>query len=58
MSWYNQEFFTERNSAGEGFMHKWIYQQIGVLLEEITIQHFLAAEAATFTAQHEVAAVN
>lgn len=51
VAWYSPEFFDERSGAWFGMMHKRIYQQIGVPLGEVTVQHFLAAERAAWKPQ-------
>ena len=48
VAWYNPEFFDDRSGAWFGVMHKRIYQQIGVPLEEVRVEHFLAARNATW----------
>ncbi|MBG0569159.1 hypothetical protein [Actinoplanes aureus] len=50
VAWYEQEFFTEGGQAGFSRMHKKIYELIGIAPEAISIQHFLAADVAQFTA--------
>jgi hypothetical protein len=42
VAWYDRAFFDDRAGAWFGAMHQRIYKQIGVPMEEITVQHFLA----------------
>lgn len=48
VAWYDREFFDDRKDAGFGAMHRSIYKNIGVPLEEVRVAHFLAAEAAVW----------
>ncbi|MEV6304596.1 hypothetical protein AB0M02_34665 [Actinoplanes sp. NPDC051861] len=54
VAWYDAEFFIERGGAGFSRMHQVVYKHIGVKPEAITIQHFLAADVATFTSTEVV----
>ncbi|WIM92487.1 hypothetical protein ACTOB_004429 [Actinoplanes oblitus] len=49
-----QEFFVERGEAGFSRMHQKVYEMIGIPPSAITIQHFLAADFARFTALETV----
>lgn len=40
VAWYDQEFFDDRKDAWFGAMHKHVYQQIGIPLENITVTHW------------------
>lgn len=40
VAWYDQEFFDERRDAWFGRMHQKIYQQLGIPLEDITVEHW------------------
>ncbi|MEU3455297.1 hypothetical protein ABZ671_17125 [Micromonospora sp. NPDC006766] len=55
VAWYSQEFFDDRAGAWFGYMHQRIYKQIGVPLEEISVQHFLTAEKAAWKPELETA---
>jgi hypothetical protein len=46
VAWYDRAFFDDRSGAWFGAMHTRLYKTIGVPLEQITVQHFLAAEQA------------
>ncbi|MFJ7148894.1 hypothetical protein ACIQVT_11895 [Streptomyces sp. NPDC100445] len=42
VSWYDEDFYTERKGAWFGTMHKRIYQQLGVPMENVTVTHWHA----------------
>lgn len=47
VAWYDRAFFDERKSAGTGIMHQYIYDRIGLALEDdVTVEHFLGADVA------------
>ncbi|QEU97396.1 hypothetical protein CP970_17585 [Streptomyces kanamyceticus] len=46
VAWYDRPFFDDRRGAWFGAMHNRIYGEIGVPFENITVQHWLALEAA------------
>lgn len=48
VAWYDRPFFDDRAGAWFGAMHQRIYKQIGVPMEEISVQHFLAADQAVW----------
>ncbi|GGN99817.1 hypothetical protein GCM10010112_93950 [Actinoplanes lobatus] len=54
VAWYDMEFFTERGGAGFSRMHRKVYELIGIPEDAITIQHFLCADVARFTATEDV----
>jgi hypothetical protein len=41
VAWYDRAFFDERRDAWFGTMHQRIYQQLGIPLENITVEHWL-----------------
>ncbi|MEU4090181.1 hypothetical protein [Streptomyces aureus] len=45
VSWYDEEFYTERKGAWFGTMHRRIYQQLGVPMENISVTHWRADTA-------------
>lgn len=51
VAWYDRDFFDDRKDAWFGRMHTREYQEIGVPLEEVTVQHYLAAELAQWRPQ-------
>ncbi|MEU8581083.1 hypothetical protein [Streptomyces abikoensis] len=46
VSWYDRAFFDDRRDAWFGAMHTLIYKEIGVPMEDVTVEHWLALEAA------------
>jgi hypothetical protein len=42
VAWYDRSFYNERRDAGLGYMHKRIYERIGLLPYDIKIEHYLA----------------
>ncbi|WP_329127356.1 hypothetical protein [Streptomyces sp. NBC_01465] len=40
VAWYDQEFFDDRRDAWFGAMHTRIYKQLGIPLENITVEHW------------------
>jgi hypothetical protein len=55
-AWYDRAFFDDRAGAWFGAMHQRIYKQIGVPMEAITVQHFLAADRAVWRSDLDLAA--
>ncbi|GAB6901369.1 hypothetical protein [Kineosporia succinea] len=45
VAWYDPAFFAERRDAWFGRMHTEIYKQLGVPLENITVQHWTLLDA-------------
>ncbi|MEW2161153.1 hypothetical protein AB0950_39035 [Streptomyces sp. NPDC007189] len=46
VAWYDEDFYNERKGAWFGTMHRRIYQQLGVPMENITVTHWRADNAA------------
>ncbi|WP_262508509.1 carbohydrate kinase family protein [Streptomyces spongiicola] len=46
VAWYDRAFFDDRRGAWFGAMHTRIYQEIGVPFEHVTVEHWLALDAA------------
>lgn len=42
VAWYSEEFFQDRKDAWFGSMHKHVYKQIGIPLEDISVTHWRA----------------
>lgn len=40
VAWYDQEFFDDHRDAWFGAMHKRIYKDLGIPLEDITVDHW------------------
>ncbi len=40
VAWYDQQFFDDRRGAWFGTMHRRIYQQLGIPMEDITVTHW------------------
>ncbi|MFC9915363.1 hypothetical protein [Streptomyces sp. NPDC127197] len=45
VAWYDQAFFDDRRNAWFGAMHQRIYQQLGIPLENITVEHWARVAA-------------
>ena len=45
VAWYDLDFFNDRRDAWFGAMHKRIYQDLGIPLENITVTHWVPAAA-------------
>lgn len=45
VAWYDREFFDDRRDAWFGRMHQRIYQDLGIPLENITVEHWTRLEA-------------
>lgn len=43
VAWYDAAFFAERRAAWVGAMHRRIYAQLGVPMEDITVTHWVPA---------------
>ncbi len=43
VAWYDAEFFNERRAAWAGTMHKRIYANLGVPMEDIRVTHWIPA---------------
>jgi hypothetical protein len=46
VAWYDREFYDERKSAWLGKMHRRIYEEIGIGLDDMSVTHWLLDEAA------------
>jgi hypothetical protein len=45
VAWYDQEFFDDRRDAWFGVMHKRIYADLGIPLENISVEHWVRLAA-------------
>ncbi|MBZ6475404.1 hypothetical protein [Streptomyces griseocarneus] len=55
VSWYERAFFDDRRDAWFGAMHTRIYKEIGVPMEDVTVEHWLALEVARWKAEPQSA---
>ncbi|MFI2076494.1 MULTISPECIES: hypothetical protein [Streptomyces] len=55
VSWYDRAFFDDRRDAWFGAMHTRIYTEIGVPMEDVTVEHWLALEVAQWKAEPQSA---
>jgi hypothetical protein len=51
VAWYDREFFDDRKDAWFGRMHQREYQEIGVPMGEVRVQHYLALKYADWKPQ-------
>jgi hypothetical protein len=40
VAWYDQAFFDERRDAWFGAMHQRIYAELGIPMDDITVEHW------------------
>ncbi|RLU82096.1 hypothetical protein CTZ27_31390 [Streptomyces griseocarneus] len=55
VAWYDREFFDDRREAWFGAMHKRIYKDIGVPLENIIVEHWLSLDHAAWNLSADAA---
>lgn len=57
VAWYDREFFDDRSGAWFGALHRRIYEKIGVPMENISVEHWLAAKQATWVPEPSIGVV-
>lgn len=46
VAWHDEEFYAERKDAWLGRLHRKIFEEIGISLDDVTVQHWLRDSAA------------